>query len=175
MRLFTALWPPADVAAALVADTRTMNVPAGWRLADPHTWHITLGFHGDADPTVLARRWERKAHGAAAPRLRLSGAGAFPGVRWVGVEADPAVRLAGLVEAAGGDPALFVAHLTVLRARRRPGPAIDPDLEMPWSAHRGPWWRPAEVLLVASEPMRAGSHYRVVHRAPLAPPRAGDN
>ena len=164
MRLFTALWPPAEAVDALEAAVGDA-VPRGWRRTDPTTWHVTLAFHGEADPGVSARRLERAAHGLAAPRIRLLGAGAFDGVRWAGAEAEPSLEH--LVTAAGGDVARFAAHVTVLRRRPRPGPDPETDPATPWSAHRGPWWRPEEVLLVASEPGRGGMRYRVVHRVPL--------
>jgi RNA 2',3'-cyclic 3'-phosphodiesterase len=163
VRLFTALWPPSEVVAALAAHVG--RVPAGWRLMDPPAWHVTLAFHGEADPGVLARRLDAAAHGIRAPRMRLSGAGTFDGVRWAGVQAEGS--LDALVAAAGGDAARFVAHVTVLRVRPRPGPDVDPDPCTPWSVHVGPWWRPGEVLLVASEPARGGGRFRVVHRVPL--------
>jgi RNA 2',3'-cyclic 3'-phosphodiesterase len=164
VRLFTAFWPPSAVVEAL--EHEVGDAPPGWRILDPPTWHVTLAFHGEAEPGVLARRLDAAAHGARAPRLRLAGAGAFDGVRWAGVEADE--PLDGLVAAAGGDVARFVAHLTVLRVRARPGPHAEPDAATPWSGHVGPWWRPSEVLLVASEPARGGSRFRVVHRVPLS-------
>lgn len=163
-RLFTALWPPPPVADALAADVGD-EVPRGWRRTDTATWHVTLAFHGEADPGVSARRLERSVSGLAAPRLRLAGAGAFEGLRWAGVDCES--PLAGLVTATGGDVARFVAHVTVLRRRPRPGPDPETDPATPWSRHRGSWWRPAEVLLVASEPGRGGMRYRVVHRVPL--------
>lgn len=162
MRLFTALWPPPEVIDALAADVGGA-VPRGWRHTGTVTWHVTLAFHGEADPGASARRLESAAHGLAAPRLRLVGAGAFDGVRWAGVEVEGPID--GLVAAAGGDGARFVGHVTVLR--RRPGPDPEPDPATPWAAHRGPWWRPGEVLLMASEPGRGGMRYRVVHRVPL--------
>ncbi len=143
--------------------------PRGWRAIDPGTWHITLAFHGEADPGVLARRLDATAHGTGAPRLRLAGAGAFPGVRWAGVQADPPAGLGALVMIAGGDPAGFVPHVTVLRLRPRPGPDAEPEPDVPWSGYLGGWWTPGEVLLVASEAARGGARYRVVHRVPLAP------
>jgi RNA 2',3'-cyclic 3'-phosphodiesterase len=167
VRLFTALWPPPEAVEALAAAVALPVPPSGWRLTDPSTWHVTLAFHGEDDPGVLARRLERAARGVPAPRLRLAGAGAFPGVRWAGVEAT--APLHPLVTAAGGEPARFVAHVTVLRRRSRPGPSPEAEPSTPWSEHRGPWWRPAEVLLVASEPGRGGMRYRVVHRVSLAP------
>jgi 2'-5' RNA ligase len=170
MRLFTALWPPAEAVAALLAATAPAAEPPGWRAVDPASWHLTLAFHGEADAGVLARRLDSAAGGAPAPRLRIAGAGAFPGVRWAGVETDAPEELARLVTAAGGDQAAFVPHLTVLRRRRRPGPGAHADPPARWASHRGPWWRPGEVLLVASEPARGGSRYRPVHRVPLAGP-----
>jgi RNA 2',3'-cyclic 3'-phosphodiesterase len=163
VRLFTALWPPGEVVDALAVHVG--EAPRGWRLMDPPTWHVTLAFHGEADPGVLARRLDAAAHGMSAPGLRLAGAGRFDGVRWAGVEAD--VPLDALVSAAGGDTARFVPHLTVLRLRPRPGPGVDPDPSTPWSGHVGSWWRPDDVLLVASEPARGGNRFRVVHRVPL--------
>lgn len=168
MRLFTALWPPDDAVAALMADLPGgLEEPPGWRVAAASTWHITLAFHGEADPGVHARGLEAAAHGRAAPRLRLAGAGRFRGVRWAGVDVDPAGGLAELVEATGGAPEGFAPHITILRLRRRPGPGADTDPPTPWSAHRGEWWRPHEVLLMASEPARGGSRYHVMHRVPL--------
>lgn len=175
MRLFTALWPADDAVSALVvalleggAPGDGIPAPRGWTAVDPSTWHVTLAFHGEADPGVLARRLDEQAHGRTAPVLRLAGAGAFPDVRWVGVEIDPPEGLAGLLAAAGGNPARFVPHVTLLRRRARPGSDAEPDPPAPWSGHRGPGWTPHEVLLVASEPDRGGARYRVVHRVPLA-------
>lgn len=164
MRLFTALWLPPAAVFALRGDV-TIAEPPGWRLTDPASWHITLAFHGEADAGVLARRLERSAHGAPAPRLRVAGAGRFPRVRWAGVE--PADGLAELVGAAGGDLERFTAHVTVLLQRPRPGPRLDTDPPISWAAHTGPWWTPQEVLLVASDSARGGSRYRPVHRVPL--------
>ncbi|WP_219416712.1 2'-5' RNA ligase family protein [Pseudonocardia nigra] len=170
MGLFTALWPPAGAVQALAADTAAVGEPRGWRVRAPDAWHVTLAFHGAADPGVLARRLDRAARGAPAPRLRIAGGGAAPGVRWAGVTAEPADLLIGLVVLAGGAPERFVPRVTVLRVRPRPGPAADPDPPVTWTAHRGPWWRPTELLLVGSEPTRGGSRYRVVHRVPLGGP-----
>jgi 2'-5' RNA ligase len=169
VRLFTALWPSSEAVAALASETAAAGAPPGWRVVPPASWHLTLAFHGEADPGVLARRLERTARGARAPRLRIVGAGSFPGVRWAGVETDDPALLAGLVTAAGGDPATFAPHVSVLRLRLRPGSAADPDPRPTWKRHRGPWWRPDEVLLVASELARGGSRYRPVHRVRLAP------
>lgn len=164
MRLFTALWPAPAAVAALRGVTPRV-APPGWRCTDPSSWHITLAFHGEADPGVQARLLEHGVHGRPAPRLRLAGAGAFPRVRWAGVDSDGPLQE--LVEAAGGDPERFVAHVTVLLQRSRPGRGAERLPATPWSTHVGPWWSPAEVLLMASEPAKGGSRYRAVHRVPL--------
>ena len=167
MRLFTALWPADEAVAALRAVAGTDSPPAGWRAADPGSWHVTLAFHGEADPGVLARRLDRAARGAPAPTLRTRGAGGGEGVRWAGVQARSWQRLIDLVEVAGGTSERFHAHMTVLRRRRRPGPGAVADPPLPWTDHLGPWWCPADLLLVSSEPARGGSRYRVVHRVAL--------
>lgn len=167
MRLFTALWLP-DPAVDELRGAAPAEPPTGWRAVDPDSWHITLSFYGEADPGPLARRLDHVAHGAPAPTLRTTGAGAFDGVRWAGVQAAEPGPLARLVELAGRPSRRWVPHVTLLRRRARPGPALDPDPPVPWRDHRGPWWRPADLLLVSSEPVRGGSRYRVVHRVPLA-------
>lgn len=167
MRLFTAFWLPDPAVDALREVADPERAPVGWRAPDPGSWHVTLAFHGEADPGVLARRLDRAVRDRPGPRLRTAGAGVFEGVRWAGVRAEPGERLAGLVEAAGGRPDRFVPHVTLLRRRARPGPDADPDPPAPWAEHLGPWWTPAEVLLVSSEAARSGSRYRVVHRVPL--------
>lgn len=162
MRLFTALVPPPAAVEALVA-ALAGPVPAGWRRVDPATWHVTLAFHGDADPAERGAALDT-VRGLAAPRLRIEGAGAFPGVAWAAVTADPPAALLALVSAVGGDAAAFVPHLTVLRrrGRRRPDPpACVPQLV-------GPWWRADEVLLVASARTETGPRHEVVHRVALA-------
>ena len=163
MRLFTALWLPDEAVAALLAARGAE--PAGWRFAAPETWHVTLAFHGEADPGPLARRLDAAAHGLVARRLRVAGGGSFERVRWAGIE--PADALLPLVTAAGGGVAAFVPHVTLLRRRVRPGPEVVADPPAP-RVPPGPWWTPREVLLAASEPARGGVRYRTVHRVPLA-------
>ena len=156
MRLFTALWPPAEVLPDVV-------VPDGWRPVPAERWHVTLAFHGVDDPAVRAADLDGRLSGARAPRLRLAGCGTFPGVLWAGVVAagpDDLAVLHALVAGAGGDPDTYLPHLTLARARRRRRPVV-PYLPP------GPWWTPAEALLVASESDATGLHYRPVHRVPL--------
>lgn len=167
MRLFTALWPPADAVAHLRA-ALPVRWPDGVRPVPPERWHVTLRFSGDdADAAECARRL-RSVAGAPAPRLRLAGGGAFPGVLWAGVRprgpAD-AAALSALATALGADPARFRPHLSVARTRRDAPPDHLPG-------YRGPLWTAGEVRLVAGERTADGARYRVVDVAALAPARA---
>lgn len=167
MRLFTALWPPPEAVAALDAGVAALGLdddPA-WRRVPAPRWHVTLAFHGDDDPGRRARELQDRAAGAPAPRLRTAGTGRFPGVLWAGVEtAGPADTdaLVSLVALAGGTPERFVAHLTLGRGPARAAAARPAQLPA------GPWWAPAEVLLVASRSTRSGPVYEPVHRVGLA-------
>jgi RNA 2',3'-cyclic 3'-phosphodiesterase len=168
-RLFTALWPTRAAVAALDRELSEHPdwPPDGWRATPTVRWHVTLGFHGEAEPGVLARRLEARAGGLAAPWLRMAGTVSFPKVAAVAVlpaGAADADALAELVVAAGGDPASFRGHLTVARTSRRNDA---PPSAGPLGRHRGPWWRPLEVCLVRSELRPAGPRYTVLHRVPL--------
>ncbi|MFP5072984.1 2'-5' RNA ligase family protein [Pseudonocardia nantongensis] len=194
MRLFTAVWPGPEAAAALEAALAVRppwHPDGGWRPVPPERRHITLAFHGDDEPGPRARVLDAALAGRPAPRLRLAGVGTFRGVLWAGVETvDGALR--DLAVGAGADPVAFRPHLTLARRsrgddRRRPALADDPG------PAPGPWWTPAEVLLVRSDTSRSdtvrgdtsrgdtvrgdtrrdgagrsGPVYTVVHRVPLA-------
>ncbi|MGI5129089.1 2'-5' RNA ligase family protein [Pseudonocardia sp. CA-107938] len=161
MRLFTAVVPPADAVAEVVA-ALSGPVPEGWRLVDPATWHLTLAFHGEVEPAGPVAALDRVAE-LPAPRLRVDGAGRFPGVRWARVVADPPAALTALVAAVGGDPDAFVPHLTLLRRRGRRRVAAP---RLPPLA--GPWWEAREVVLMASELRAGGPVHTPVHRVVLA-------
>jgi len=171
-RLFTALWPARPVLSALARelDADPGWPPEGWRATPLARWHVTLAFHGEAEPGVLARQLEARAAALPAPWLRLAGAVSFPqGVAAVGVVpaggAD-AAALAELVVAAGGDPAGYRAHLTLARTSRR---RDAPPATGPLGSYVGPWWCPGEVCLARSELTTAGPRYTVLHRVPLSP------
>jgi RNA 2',3'-cyclic 3'-phosphodiesterase len=138
-------------------------VPAGWRWVDPASWHVTLAFHGDADPVTVAAAVDATS-GMSAPRLRIDGTGSFPGVRFARVVAEPVDALLALVAEVGGDADGFVPHVTVLRRRGRGHP--EPPARLPRLT--GPWWQVDEVVLMASERRPDGPVYSVVHRVALA-------
>jgi 2'-5' RNA ligase len=182
MRLFAALVPPEEVLDELAeAVTPVREARPGLRWLSRELWHVTLAFYGELDEAGLERLLpglerllpglERAARGPA-PRLALSGGGAFPGasrarVLWAGLEGElqglavladasaEAGREAGTAEDRRG----YHAHLTLARSRL-PGdlrPLVD-DL----AGFRGAEWRAEEVVLFRSrhgvpryEPLRS--------------------
>ncbi len=174
-RLFTAIWLPPPVLAELSgALAAAGDWPLdGWRPIPTRRWHLTVCFHGEADPGVLARRLDaRLADGpygpAPAPRLRLAGAVSFARVIAAGVQTGgPAdtEALATLVAAAGGDPVSHEPHVTVARTARR---GDRPPSGGPVHRFTGSWWRPEEVCLVRSDQVSGAPRYTTLHRVPLS-------
>ncbi|GAA1222064.1 RNA 2',3'-cyclic phosphodiesterase [Prauserella alba] len=164
VRLFSALPVPPAAADALRA--RLAECPAAGaedlRWTDPHGWHITLGFYGDDEPQARTAWLTRRLDGLQAPVLRLAGAGVFPGVLWAGVTVESG-RLDPLAEAVrpDGERRRFRAHVTVARGGPRAG--LD-ELAHELAGHRGPAWRPAEVLLLRSDRGPTGPVYTPVSR-----------
>jgi RNA 2',3'-cyclic 3'-phosphodiesterase len=166
-RLFTALVPSgpavADLSAWLVREGELRWLPT-------ETWHVTLGFYGDLDDQDSRVRWLRERLGELdAPRLRLSGAGSFPGVLWIGVTAvddDSERALLAIARAvgAGNDGLEFRPHVTVARARRgRGGPPLGKFVEL-FAGYDGPVWTAEELVLFRSERGAAGPRYTAVER-----------
>lgn len=191
MRLFTALWPPSEVAAHLRDVVRRVprrqwdeitSGARGFRLLPAELWHLTLCFHGDSgDPDALGDRLATEVQqlserdpGLGDLRLRLAGAGTFRGVLWVGAHtANPAAEeaLHGLVSAAGGDPDSFAAHLTLARWNR--GQPDRQRLTGVLADYAGPWWTVDAVTLVRSERTSEGPAYSSVRRVALTRPPSG--
>jgi len=154
-RLFVAIWPDAEVRDALAAtvdQARTAAPDVRWQ--PPERWHITLAFLGQADPAQAAGRIATHVAGglpAPAP-IRLTGAGAFGPVIWVGVEHGPwlAALAAGLQTAVRVPDRRFRAHVTVGRVRGAGGPARAREVVSLLRPHVGPAWTPGEITLVES-------------------------
>lgn len=184
-RLFVALWPPPVAVEALAgALGRVRGHVAGgsaavevrWQPAE--RWHVTLAFLGTAPPGRTARRLSAYLDSAAShpERIRLAGAGAFGPVVWVGVEHGPWLDdlARGVQDSLHVADRRFRAHVTVGRTRGADGPGRARAVVPALAGHRGPWWTPGEVTLVASE---TGPHpqYRVLQRWALEqdPPASG--
>lgn len=158
MRLFAAVWPPAEVVELL----RSLDRPhrKGLRWTDERQWHVTLRFLGEADPDETAAAIEAAIAGAG-PRDAVLG----PVTRRLG----PSVLVApvsGLDDLAAALPFAadkpFVGHLTLARAGRRS--SVPSALAgAPVSAG----WRVGSVTLVRSTLGRGGSVYDDVAVFPL--------
>jgi len=172
VRLFSAIWPPERAVAHLNKTFTSVALPPSLRPTPPRRWHVTLCFYGNGgDPAERAAFLDQQLANLPAPRLRLAGAGTFPGVLWVGVRpvnaADREVlrRLA----AASGAGRRFRAHVTIARWRLDlPSPV--PGMEEQLAGYRGPIWSPPEVSLVRSEQGPGGPVYTTLHTVALADP-----
>ena len=169
MRLFFALWPPAEAARALGEWASEVRSRTGGRATAPATIHLTLAFLGEAQPFGAV---------AAARRLRVHGTSfSLPvdtaqywrhnRIVWVGPKTlpEPLKRLAEdlrrelLLEKFTLEARAFAAHVTLVRKAGAPDslpglPAVD--------------WPAREFVLVRSVPARGGSRYEVVERFPIA-------
>lgn len=137
MRLFAAVWPPADVLdhldLALAVVRRGAGGPdEGVRWSARETWHLTAAFYGslpDSATDALAADLAEAAAGLPSFDLQLRGAGVFSHrTLWVGAGGDVtamaalagAARTVGEDHGAGPDPRVrHRPHLTV--GRTRPG------------------------------------------------------
>lgn len=162
MRLFTAVVPPPEVVDHL-RGALPASAPAGVRWAEPETWHVTLGFHGDVPEGALDELVEGLAAAASEVDpfpIHLAGAGTFSGrTVWVGVGGDvPGLQalVAGVRTAARAvglpDDARLRArhHVTVARATRPGGATVAADLVRALAVYRGPHWEVTRITLVES-------------------------
>ncbi|UNS97598.1 RNA 2',3'-cyclic phosphodiesterase [Streptomyces tubbatahanensis] len=191
MRLFAALWPPAEAVTELARFTRALTRLPGageLRWTTPESWHFTLSFYGEVpeeQADELGARLARVAHRARGPvPLRLAAGGRF-GDRalWAGVHQDTdraaLTRLAAATTAAGRRAGVlpadahpsFRAHLTLARARNRPTTDLRPYVAQ-LEPFAGSSWGARDLLLVRSELPTSGvsgaqPRYEPVGRWPL--------
>lgn len=184
VRLFSALELPAAVHTELDQRLRALraadpDLDSGLVWTPPDRWHITLGFYGDREHADRRGAWfRRQASGLPTARLRLRGAGRFPGVLWIGVNPMDARDVASLHTMAGAlnadtnaDRYAFAAHVTVARWRRG---ASGSDLAIravhALSDFVGSWWPVGEIVLFRSDQAESGAApvYTPLDRVPLA-------
>ena len=162
MRLFFALWPPADTARALAQWAREVQRGAGGRATVEETIHLTLAFLGEAEPSRAIQAASR----AVGKRFELAIDTAkywkHNRILWVGPEKMPAA-LDGFVkdlhlrlkhEGFTLEDRPFAAHVTLIRKANPPG-SIPPLPVVEWPA--------AEFSLVRS----AGGRYETLQRFPF--------
>ncbi|UOX89910.1 RNA 2',3'-cyclic phosphodiesterase [Amycolatopsis sp. FBCC-B4732] len=155
--LFSALFPPDDVVAA-VADAVGEPEP-GLRWEPPERWHVTLAYYGPDDVEARGAWLAGRLAGRTGVDVRLEKAATFPGVLWLTVAGT---ELTPLAHAAGADAEArpYAAHLTLARFPRE-----EPGLAARWTEKLAGFtsrsWRAAEVELVTSEREPGGPRYRV--------------
>jgi 2'-5' RNA ligase len=164
VRLFVAVWPPADIADAL-ADLPRPEV-SGVRWTTREQWHVTLRFLGQVAADALdgvTDAFGRIDVGSAGPvSVEMGPATAClgRGVLQVPVQGlDELARVTVQATAGVGQPPddrPFHGHLTLARARGRRG-----DLRRLRGTPLAARWKVTELTLVASTPHREGSRYEV--------------
>jgi 2'-5' RNA ligase len=184
MRLFVAVFPPAEIQRAAVA-----TIDALRREGDGVSWvrednlHYTLRFLGEVGESGARRvadAAERAVQGFAAFDAELGSPGAFPNARrarvlWLGMARGerPLVELAQALEAELGRLGFekegrgFSPHLTIGRVREL-GHDWTGALEAARAATTGARFRVDRLSVVESRLNPKGSIYTVRHEAKLA-------
>lgn len=165
MRLFFALWPPAETARALAAWARAAQRLTGGKPVDAPKIHLTLAFLGDADPQRAVQAAQKVQ--ATRHTLPLEHARHWreSHIVWVGPrETPPALK--GLFESLSLElyreqfileRRPFAAHVTLIRKARAAKLPPLPALE----------WPVREFLLVRSSLASSGSVYEPLERFAL--------
>ena len=170
LRLFFAVWPPAETAEALHRWARSVREQAGGRAIGPRAIHLTIAFLGAVPGSRLeavfasARRVSAGAHSLA---LETATQVARRALVWAGPAQTPP-QLAALANALAAELRLegfelqhraFLAHVTLLR-NAASGVVLPelPALE----------WPVTDFALVQSRPGSGPAHYEILARFPLA-------
>ena len=167
MRLFFALWPPREAAAALHDWAAGVRRSSGGRVTRPETIHLTLAFLGDVDESALPSLRSISATGER-HRFPVEQARYWPHNRivWIGPNETPEplrVLVEDLRETLRQrkfktEDRPFQAHVTLIRKAQAPGalPQL-PDVD----------WPVREFVLVRSRLAAGGPDYEVLERFAL--------
>ena len=134
MRLFVAVWPPADVLDAVAALPRPDHAAVRW--TNRNQWHITLRFLGEVDepPDGLLE----PLAAMTAPHVTIGPATQRLSGRVLMIPVHGLDEVAAAVAAADDRP--FRGHLTLARARQRggkiPASLAGAPIEGSWTASR---------------------------------------
>jgi 2'-5' RNA ligase len=166
MRLFFALWPPAEAARALAQWAGEVQKVAGGRATAEETIHLTLAFLGEADPAKAVEAAQGVAGEPFDLNIEVAKYWKHNRILWAGPQNLPdqlknlVRRLhAGLREKEFAiEHRPFAAHISLVRKANPPG-SIPPLPRVRWPAN--------EFVLVRSVPSGRGSRYEAVHRFPL--------
>jgi RNA 2',3'-cyclic 3'-phosphodiesterase len=170
VRLFVAIWPPADVLDQVAALPRPSPERVRW--TTPDQWHVTLRFLGNmasADPVAAALQ----AAGAARAVATIGPVSEVvnPAVLWlpVGGLEDLAATVIAATAGMGQPPDDhgYRGHLTLARAQGRRGriPVLEP-------VHLSGSWEVSEVAVVESTLAKGGSRYTTIAQIALRSDRS---
>ena len=165
MRLYFALWPPGETAAALHAWAVEAQRTTGGRVTRAETIHLTLAFLGDIELELLSGiSIKGKRH-----QLPIEHAECWKhnSIVWAGPEQTPPELLDVVVRLSENlqerklrvEKRPFAAHVTLIRKAGRAA-ALPPLPKVAWPVE--------EVVLVRSQLSAAGSGYEVLQRYPLS-------
>lgn len=167
MRLFVAVWPPAEIIERLNGLERPDVDGLRWTTADQ--WHVTLRFLGDADDGAAKEAFGRMSAGGPTTAELGPVTGCF-GRRVLHVPVAGLKELAAAAVVATADVGTapdsrpFTGHVTLARARERRGVDLRPLAGMAVTGR----WEVGEVTLVASHlGGRGPSRYEVVETLAL--------
>jgi 2'-5' RNA ligase len=181
MRLFVAIWPPAEVLDDLpLAYLQSRIDRQGVRFTRPEKIHLTLRFLGNVQDEQLEPLVQALSESLAAVssvELEAKGVGGFPNLRrpkivWIGLSADLMAIRDRVVEATDSfaevlDDDSSQPHLTIARvspASQKVG-RILADCLQELGDRNFARWRASEVTLVKTLP---NGSYEVVARFPLS-------
>jgi type IV pilus assembly protein PilA len=165
MRIFFALWPPAQTAHALSQWAQEAQRSTGGRVTAEDKIHLTLAFLGDADAGKAVHAAKKTTGVAHALPLEQARYWRENDIVWAGPRETPGALKAlheSLSRALYREEFIlerrpFAAHVTLIRkARAAPLPAL-PALE----------WPVREFSLVRSSLSSRGSRYEVLERFAL--------
>jgi 2'-5' RNA ligase len=186
MRLFVAIWPPAEVLEQLEPAIQRLQTDIGRqgvRFTKPEKIHLTMRFLGEVDEKQLDRLTDSltaNLQGISVGELQVQGIGAFPdsrrpGIVWAGLVGELTALHQRILEATDDfaerpDSKPFHPHLTLARVSppsQKVGRALDPIVKE-WGAITLATWEPEEVSLVQTLP---GGSYAQLASFPLEPAR----
>ena len=165
MRLFFALWPPADTARALAQWASEAQRATGGKTTPEEKIHLTLAFLGEADParaSAAARRVRAAAHELPIEEARYVRENQMVWVRPRGTPPALNALFERLSVALYREEFIlerrpFAAHVTLIRK------ACGAKLPALPAVH----WPVTEFLLVRSALSPKGASYEPVERYPL--------
>jgi 2'-5' RNA ligase len=167
MRIFFAVWPPAETAGALAEWAREAQHKTGGKTTPEEKIHLTLAFLGETDPhraITAAKRVSAKAHKLPIEQVRYWREN---NIVWAGPRETPpplkALFDSLAIELYREEFILerrpFAAHITLIR-KARATRSLPPLPPLDWPVN--------EFLLVRSSLSSGGSTYEPLERFSLA-------